>query len=53
MCSVLDSENDVAYVVLTDDLRDDGDGWSQMLLPPDVPVRVDLFSGRPTTGAAW
>ena len=40
---MLDAKNDIAYVLLAEELRDNPDGWSQMLLPPDVPARVELF----------
>jgi hypothetical protein len=40
---MLDADKDIAYVLLTNELRANYEGWSQMLLPPDVPTRVDLF----------
>jgi hypothetical protein len=40
---MLDAQEDVAYILLDDELRANYDGWSMMFLPPDLPTRVDLF----------
>lgn len=40
---MLDADTDVAYVQLAAEWEPNPDGFSVMLLPPEVPSRVDLF----------
>jgi hypothetical protein len=40
---MVDTARDVAYIQLKATWAQNPSGWSTMLLPPDVPKRVDLF----------